>query len=64
MCREAASVHDMRLAIAFMFCCMMQGILRRLLWVCGLALMVGLHDTCTAWIAIAYSCDRIDLTIV
>ena len=32
----------------------------------GLALMAGLHDTmdtCTAWIAIAHSRDRIDLTI-
>ena len=64
VCRDAASVHDMPLAIAFMFSCMpvMQGMLRRLLWVCGLALMVGLHDARTASIAIAY--HRIDLTIV
>ena len=31
--------------------------------ICGLAFMVGLHGACTAWIAVAYSCDRIDLTI-
>ena len=68
MCREAASVHDMRRHAP---CNCIHGLLHDAMHVeaagvgmRSIALMVGLHGTCTAWITIAYSCDRIDLTIV